>query len=150
MKIYLDSCCYGRPFDDKNIPQTKAEADALAGIVKICKASGIKIIGSDAVTFELSKISNSEMQAKIEAYYKRTIDNSILMVDDDKTRATYLQTHGIGVMDSYHLTIAERGYVDFLITTDTKFLNRVEKNNLSIVQIKKPIEFLSEVSEWLQ
>lgn len=72
------------------------------------------------------------------------------MTNEDEIRAAEFQTHEIGTMDSYHLAVAERGDVDFLLTTDTKFLNRVEKKNLSIVQIKKPVNFLEEIAKWLQ
>lgn len=150
MKIYLDSCCYGRPFDNHSIPQTKAESDALTSIIKTCKDAGIKIIGSDAIISELGEIKKDDIRNAIEAHYTNTIDNSISLIESDGARAAELQTHNIGVMDSFHLAAAERGDVDFLLTTDTKFLNRVAKNNLSIVQIINPIDFLPEVVKWLQ
>jgi hypothetical protein len=45
MKIYLDICCYGRPFDDLAQPQIKAEAVAVKAAVAMCRKFGDVIVG---------------------------------------------------------------------------------------------------------
>jgi len=153
MKIYLDNCCYGRPFDNHDIPKTKAEAEAIESIIEICKEAGIKIIGSTAIESEIGEINDPRrpwLREAVERHYNETINDSIILTDDDDTRAQALQAYNIGVMDSYHLTAAEAAGADFLLTTDPKFEKRVRRHSLSVVQVENPITFLPEVIKWLQ
>jgi hypothetical protein len=43
LRIYFDSCCYGRPRDDQTQPTIETETIAIGGIINICGSSGIMV-----------------------------------------------------------------------------------------------------------
>lgn len=53
-KIYLDSCCLNRPFDDQTIDRIKIESEAIILILKNARNGKIKLIGSDVLLLEIS------------------------------------------------------------------------------------------------
>jgi len=37
MKLYLDNCCYNRPYDDQSQEKNHMEGEAVLTIINICK-----------------------------------------------------------------------------------------------------------------
>jgi len=141
MKIYLDTCCFGRPFDDRTQPTIDAEAQAVITVVDLCHIVGYGIVGSDAVTFEIGRIPDIETRTKAEAFYNDAKTEVVAMTEDAANRAeTYQKNVGMGVMDSYHLTSAETAGVSVLLTTDKDFIKKAAKVN-SAVKVMNPLKF---------
>jgi len=141
MKVYLDTCCYGRPFDDRTQPTIDAEAIAVLTAIDMCHIVGYGIVGSDAVTFEIGRISDTETQIKTKALYREAITEIAMTTEESATRAeTYQKRVGMGVMDSYHLTAAEVAGASVLLTTDKDFIKKAEKIN-SAVKVMNPLKF---------
>ena len=44
MKIYLDTCCWGRKQDNHSVPRNVAEAVAVDGVIGLCRIAGGIII----------------------------------------------------------------------------------------------------------
>ena len=57
-KIYLDSCCLNRPFDDQTVDRIKIESEAIILILKNARNGKIKLIGSDVLKLEINKTPN--------------------------------------------------------------------------------------------
>ena len=49
LKVYLDSCCFNRPFDDLTQPIIHDEADAVKKIIALSEAGKIKNVSSQFV-----------------------------------------------------------------------------------------------------
>jgi len=145
MIIYLDTCCYNRPFDDQRILRNAVETSAIMSIIDICGIIGHIIIGSRAVTFEHSNISASGLRAAVGELYDKTITYSVRITADTSARATALQEYGMGRMDSFHLAAAEAGNADVLLTVDDDFEHIVANKKLSSVRVINPVNFLTEV-----
>ena len=58
IKLYLDNCCYNRPFDDLSQEKNKIEAQAIETIIKMYADGNIIIYKSRALEFEINKITN--------------------------------------------------------------------------------------------
>jgi hypothetical protein len=145
MKLYFDSCCYGRQWDDQKDTQIAADTLAIMTIIEAAKIAGHSIWGSGAVKFELGNIPNDNPnRADIIGFYKNTINERFILTTAEFTRAQSLQAEGVGEMDSQHLSAAEAIGVDYLITTDDKFKRVVIKKNLSKVRVINPLTFLAE------
>jgi predicted nucleic acid-binding protein len=145
MIIYLDTCCYGRPYDNTSQIKIATEAAAVMAVIETCRITGHCIIGSTAVTFEFGKIRDAEVREDIEALFDTTINAYFAATADDDVRAQALQAEGLGKMDSYHLAIAEAAGADALLTTDVDFARICAKKNLSEVRVINPLNFLPEV-----
>lgn len=151
MKVYFDTCCYGRPFDDRTQATIDDEAIAVMTAVDVCQIIDHVIVGSVALTFELSRIRDPDKRADIENFFNNTIDEFIVMpIDGGETketaRAAELQTQGLGVMDSHHLAIAELSAVDILLTTDKDFLSVAARIDTP-VKVMNPLNFLPEATK---
>jgi predicted nucleic acid-binding protein len=141
MKIYFDTCCYGRPYDDRTKPTIDAEAEAVMVAVDLCHIVGYGIVGSDAITFEIGRIPDTEARIKTTAFYNNTKTEIATMTDDAANRAeVYQKSVGMGVMDSYHLVSAETAGASVLLTTDKNFIKKAAKVN-SAVTVMNPLHF---------
>ena len=53
LKIYLDSCCFSRPFDDLSEEKVRFEREAILSIISSCEAGVWDIFQSDALEDEI-------------------------------------------------------------------------------------------------
>lgn len=151
MKIYIDTCCYGRPYDDMTIPNNKAQAEAVFSVVEMCKIAGITIYGSTATVDEINDIDDKKRETRelVQAFHDDTITDFLPATADIVLRARDFMTQGMGEYDSYHLSFAEAAGVVFLLTTDRKFIRRAARFG-SAVNVIDPINFIQEVQKWAQ
>ena len=68
MKLYLDSCCYNRPYDDQAQEKIHMEGEAVLTIINRCKQNNDEIIGSSALDLEIDQISDIEMVRFMQQY----------------------------------------------------------------------------------
>ena len=69
MVLYLDNCCYNRPFDDQTQDRIHIESEAILAILKACENGIIKILSSPIVRIEIDKYSNEYKREKVLALY---------------------------------------------------------------------------------
>lgn len=149
MRVYFDTCFYGRPYDDRIQEKTGAEADAVMAVVELCEISGIAVIGSPALTEEIGEIGDDDTRKKVRGFYDGTVTEFIPLSPDIVLRAMDFMAAPMKKYDSYHLAFAEAAGVDFLLTTDRKFINRAARTDAA-VKVINPINFLPEVERWAQ
>jgi predicted nucleic acid-binding protein len=150
MEIYIDNCCYCRPYDGYTQERTEIEAIVIQAAVTFCKLAGYRIIGSPAVLAEMGEIRDPIKLGKVREFYSDAVDVFIPASANIDRLARELQAQGLKVMDSYHLAYAEIAGADFLLTTDDRFLSTCERMKLSIVKVINPLNFLSEAIKWAQ
>ena len=122
-KIYLDTCCYNRIFDDASHPTIHYEREIILGILELAHAGKVELLGSDILEKELSDITDIEKKEQIDLLYK-CCNDKIKFNESIIERAEYIcENSNIHHKDSLHLACAEAGNVDTLITVDKKFLN---------------------------
>jgi predicted nucleic acid-binding protein len=151
MKVYFDTCCYGRPYDDQTEPNTKVETDAILGAVELCKLAEVTIFGSPALIDEIDDIDDGDKGTRktVREFYDDTVTNYIPKSADIVLRARDFMAQGMKEYDSYHLSFAEAAKVDFLVTTDKKFIRRAARFG-AVIDVVNPITFLPEVEKWVQ
>ncbi len=64
MRIYLDVCCYNRPFDDQTQEKIHLETEAVLIILSNISLKNWELVGSDIIDFEISKIPDLERKKK--------------------------------------------------------------------------------------
>jgi predicted nucleic acid-binding protein len=148
MNIYVDTCGWGRPYDDLTRVTIQAEATAIVNAINVCKAEGFSIIGSPMLTFEINEIKNIEIRRKVMEYYTNNVTTKTPMTVEVEARAAVLQTGGLRLKDSFHASLAEAAGADYLLTTDVKFENIAARLNLK-TKVINPITFLQEYYKWL-
>lgn len=144
LKLYLDNCCYNRPFDDLKQEKICLEATAVEDILKLAIDKKLLIYKSIAIDFELSRISNGNKKRQVEDLYDAMNLIDIPYNDTIKRRAIALKKYNIKYMDALHIAFAENANVDYMITTDKLLLNASKRADLT-TKVINPVEFIMEV-----
>ncbi len=144
LKLYLDNCCYNRPFDDLSQEKNKFEAQAIKIIIDKYWKDEFELYTSDALAFEINNIKDKIKRAKVIQVYNKLnlinipFSNSIVM------RAIEIRKHNIKNMDSLHIAYAESSNIDYFITTDRLLINASNRAKLKL-KVINPINFIMEV-----
>jgi predicted nucleic acid-binding protein len=142
IKIYLDTCCYNRPFDDGTQENIRLEADAIIKIIELAKNHKFEIVSSEFVKYEIEKISNVEKRSKVlKLFY---CDYYFTLSEQIEKAARYYRTFNIKTFDSLHLAVTEVHRIDFLLTTDLNFINFSTRFE-HFAKVMSPTDFLAEV-----
>jgi predicted nucleic acid-binding protein len=145
MKLYLDNCCYNRPYDDQTQEKIHIEGEAILAIINICKQNNDEIIGSFALDLEINQIGDIEKREKVKYFYDQTITTKTDYTANILKRVKELSEQAnIRTLDRFHLSFAEYSDVDIFLTTDTKFEKASSKLNLRM-KVINPLRYLMEV-----
>ena len=140
MKLYLDVCCWNRPFDDQSQNRVRLEAEAVLSILEMAQSGEIEILGSDIIDDELSGLSDNERREKVELLLALT-SSQISLTSAIEQCAIKLQEQNISAFDALHLASAERAQVDYFLTTDDDLLHKAKRTELK-VKIENPAKWL--------
>lgn len=140
MKVYLDLCCFNRPFDDQRQYIVYLETEAKMFIQRMIADKEIQMAWSYMLDFENSANPDYGVRDSI-ARWKALAETIILENQSILDDAEMLhETTGLGIKDSIHIVCAVESQADFFITTDKGILKK--KNALQGIQIVNPIEFI--------
>jgi predicted nucleic acid-binding protein len=142
LKIYLDNCCYNRPFDDLSIERNRLEAEAVNQIIQR-KGSKFELVTGFAVLFEIGNIKNDDKRQKAMRLYSMCNEYYKSAVGIEKL-AKQSRKYGLRELDSLHFATAEYHKVDFLLTTDDDFVNTVKRFKHDI-KVYNPLDFVKEI-----
>jgi len=124
MTIYLDSCCYNRPFDRQSQARIRAETAAVKRVVAWAQLYGYPIIGSEALERELGNIKERAKHRQALGFYRQTVTCRASykkgVFDHFKPIAAHA---GIGRVDAVHLCFSISAGADYLLTTDDDFID---------------------------
>ena len=89
-KIYVDTCCLNRPFDDTTQDKVRIESEAILTILDKCERGVWGVFGSDALDDEIDRIVNPIKRMKVLKLYSSTSEH-IEINDDIVSRAREFQ-----------------------------------------------------------
>lgn len=67
--IYLDTCCYNRPFDDQSQDRIHDESEAVLSIINRCRKGEYNILGSSILELEISLIKDLSRRYNVSMLY---------------------------------------------------------------------------------
>lgn len=144
MKIYLDNCCYNRPFDDQTQERIHLESEAILTVLQRGQSGIYEIVGSDVLQLEIERMHDVVKKQRVKDLYKVS-DMHILYTEEIKERAKEIRKQSrIKTFDSLHIASAEVGEVDVMLTTDDKVEKMSGKLDLKI-KVMNPLKFAWEV-----
>ena len=138
-KVYLDNCCYNRPFDPPSNPTIVFESSAKILIQTLIINREISLVNSYVVYEEVSAIINMEKRRLITEF----LENAEIYIAKDKNRrvlslAGDIMATGIKYMDAAHIACSIIAGCDYMITTDKRLL----KYRSSKINIINPVDFI--------
>jgi hypothetical protein len=139
MRIYLDNCCYNRPFDDQRNLTTALETFAKLQIQALMRSGILEYVWSDSLCHEVEKNPFPRRCQSIvswlggAAVYIETTDDVI-------ERAKEFVEIGVKKMDALHLASAAKAGCDWFFTTDKGILKKVRE--VDSMRVANPVEFV--------
>ena len=144
MIIYLDNCCYNRPFDDQTQERIHLESEVILTVLKMGQMKRVIIAGSEVLELEIRRMRDENKKLRVLDLYK-VADMHIPYTDKIRKRsAEIMSVSQIRTFDSLHIATAEEARADVLLTTDDKFEKMAEKLELK-TKVVNPLKFAWEV-----
>jgi predicted nucleic acid-binding protein len=142
MRIYLDLCCYNRPFDEQTQIVIRLETEAKLFIQQEIQNGQIELVWSSMLDYENADNPSPEVRNRI-ATWKTLAAVVCKMSSTVRQRAAALVQLGIKHNDAVHIACAIEGGAEYFITTDKRILNKPVKE---IVMLNL-IHFLEEYND---
>jgi predicted nucleic acid-binding protein len=140
LKIYLDNCCYNRPYDDLAIAGNGNEASAKLYIQSLVRYGSLELVYSYMSVTEIADSPFAENKRQImfyiESYASLFVGNNCQ--NEIEQSAKDMMLTGIKNKDAIHLACAMFAGCDYFITTD----KRVLKYQTDQLKIVNPIAFV--------
>ncbi|MBU2447468.1 MAG: PIN domain-containing protein [Bacteroidetes bacterium] len=141
MKIYLDTCCLQRPFDNKTQVKIRLEAEAVLGILNFYEKGIVQIVSSEVLFYELSRIPNIIRRVNSLKLLEK-IPEFISLNRNVEKRARFLHKSNIQALDALHLASADIGRADYFCTCDESLMKKARRMNFMKMKILTPIELI--------
>lgn len=146
-RIYLDTCCFNRPFDDQSQPRVKREAEAVLAILQRIGAGDWRLVGGDVLEQELEVIPDPEQRIDLLGLVRKAALR-VSRTDALVKRAAALMRMGFTHFDALHVASAESAGADVLLTTDDGLRKRARRlRDDLMVLVEDPVTWLNEVRE---
>ena len=117
VKIYLDICCFNRPYDDQTQQRIQFEAVAKLMIQSLIVEGKIDFVWSYVLEFENSKNPFVEKWNTILAFKPYAIE-TVHPNPQIESIANTLQGKGLKAYDSLHIACATFSNCDYFLTAD--------------------------------
>jgi hypothetical protein len=142
MKIYLDNCCFNRPFDDQSQIRIRLESEAKLKIQEEVRSGKVELVWSYILDYENNKNPYQERKVQIVGWKKYAImdiqENTKLI-----EMAELLNQTGLQKIDSLHIACAIFAECKYFLTTDDNILRRSKL--VDDINVNDPIGFIKEV-----
>ena len=140
MRIYLDSCCFNRPYDNQSDKRVSMETKAILLIQNEIRTGNIELATSyisrfenDKSPFLVKKIFIEDFIQKYSSIYV-TSDREVAMV----SIANGIIDTGVKQYDAYHVACAILAKCDYFLSTDKRLL----KYDTDDIKLLNPVNFL--------
>ena len=146
MKLYLDNCCFNRPYDSQSSMKINLETRAKLHIQDEIKEGKYELITSYMLEFENSQNTDSMKRDAIKEYQDKhsTSYVSLERREELQEKVQEIMSYNIAYKDATHAACAIYAGCDYLLTTDYRFQKRYKGGEIKILN---PLEFVQLVEE---
>lgn len=145
MRIYLDSCCYNRPYDDQTQISVSLEAQAKLYIQDLIQKNKFELVTSYMLRYECSQNPFEMRREAISRFIEKHTDAYVGLERqrEIRTEAEEIMATGVKFKDACHIASAVFAGCTYFISTDKRLL----KYKTDKIKLVTPIEFLAELEE---
>ena len=139
-RIYLDNCCFNRPYDDQSQPRVRFETQAKLHIQRMIVEHEVELVWSYILKFENS---HNPFEAKKRAItqWEKLSSLFVSMSDEIVAAAEKITLTGVKNTDALHVACAISGNCHYFITVDKRLLKYRDDK----IIICNPIEFFNQI-----
>ncbi|GAB4497176.1 MAG: PIN domain-containing protein [Anaerolineales bacterium] len=141
LELYLDTCCFNRPFDDQTKLSLRLETEAKLQIQTAIRAGTYHLNWSYILNYE-NMLNPQIERCKEIAKWESLAHRVVLETSDVLTSARKMGTLGFRALDALHLGCAIALRCDYFLTVDKGILKKSAK--LSEIRVRNPVDFVFE------
>jgi predicted nucleic acid-binding protein len=138
LNIYLDNCCYNRPYDDQTQLRIELETKAKLFIQNLIVKDKVDLTVSSASILENKKNPFSERRLSIRDFF-RFAKYIATSSSESLNEAKNFKSAGLKTYDAVHLAFAVQSDCDYFVTTDDRLLRFYDDR----IRIINPQEFIN-------
>lgn len=144
MKIYLDNCCFNRPFDKQNQVRIRLEAEAKIFVQTKISERKLELVWSYILEYEnlfnpFEERKNAIQNWKQKSYIQINGSDKIISM------AEKFVNINIKPKDALHLACAIEGKAKYFLTTDDLIL--AKKKHIIQINIVNPLDFIQIITK---
>jgi predicted nucleic acid-binding protein len=144
-RMYLDLCCYKRPFDDQRDERIRDEAGAVASIMDRVGSGEVELVRSPALRVENERNPREDRRIAAALW----LDGAAIdvdLTDAIEERARELCEMGFRPLDAFHVAFAEAAGAECLVTCDEAFRNLAKRRRSELhIDVTFPEEALGKI-----
>lgn len=142
MRVYLDNCCYNRPYDDQTPLKIQMETLSKLQIQQEIRQGKIELASSYILEAENAANPFERKRVDIQSFIDENTKIFVSEARDKEVRdiASEIMKTGIRLMDACHIACAMLAHCDVFLSTDS----RVLKYKTEKLQIRNPAAFILE------
>jgi len=138
--VYLDICCFKRPFDDATQERVRREAEAVAATLDAAASGTIRLVRSPAHDFENARNPREDRRVATRLWLE-AVTLSVPASRSAVERAGALTGLGFSAIDALHLAFAEQSDARWFVTTDDRLMKRARSmRDHILVEVLAPDE----------
>jgi hypothetical protein len=141
MRVYLDNCCFNRPFDDQQQARVRLEAEAKLHIQEQLRNNSFELVWSYILDLENAANPFEERRTTISGwrrYAKVDVEESLALLQ----QAHALAALGLKAKDALHIACAIIAACEYFVTTDDGILKRGKE--IKDIIVTDPTTFVRE------
>ena len=147
MRIYLDMCCFNRPYDDQTQSRIHLETEAKLLLQQKVRNKECELVWSSVLDFECNNNPFAERRHAILQW--RLLCGPVVMASESIiAEAKTLEAHGIATFDALHVACAVAGQAHVVVTTDDKLIKKMRK--IGSLPTLLPGEAIAFVENWYE
>ena len=141
MRVYLDNCCYNRPFDEQKQLRIRLETEAKLAIQYQMRMGALEYVWSDMLANEVEESKFWERKEKIAPWVLGACIYVPVTLDVENRAEDFISL-GVKASDAIHLACAESAGCDWFFTVDDGILRKV--NRIGKMRVANPLEYIQE------
>ena len=140
MLLYLDNCCFNRPFDDQSQLSISLETQAKLFVQDTIQEGHFELLWSYVLEHENNR---NPFEARRDSVlgWKDLAVKSVVESEEILLFGEELMRRGVKLYDALHVACAYVGGCDRFLTVDKGLLNKP----ISEIKVQNPIDFVREL-----
>lgn len=141
MRLYLDNCCFNRPFDDQSTLTIRLETEAKLHIQAAIRSGDYALGWSYILDYENAANPLAERRSEIQKW-EALADAFAVETPAILTAMNDLCTKGIKPLDALHLVCAQALECIYFLTVDKGILKKARL--IAGIRVLNPLDFVIE------
>lgn len=145
MRIYLDMCCYNRPYDPQEQLKVAMETQSKLMIQRLVEEGKYDLVASYTLDYECGNIPSPIRKKQIMEFVQNNAKVYVSHQGDEEIskKAAEIMATNVKEYDAYHVASAIYAGCEYFISVDTRLL----KFKTDEIKMVTPIEFITEMEE---